>query len=187
MLTSSWSNVKSNEIDQYYKNDFNTYYDTMYSASIGTSGSISSPGIGTFTTGLGGGGGTISNNVYSISSMGAIGSPTGLWQGWQGSIYGSTSPGVTIASGHNTDSDITLKRHGKPEIRIGETLDLITESLCIVIPDKKELEKNPALKSAYEEWQLEFKNHYSQIGSLKTAYDSYNTIKSLCHDAEENE
>ena len=51
-------------------------------------------------------------------------------------------------------SDVTLRRNGKPDLKIGESIDIIMERLCLIIPAIEKMEKYPALKEAYENYKL---------------------------------
>lgn len=81
--------------------------------------------------------------------------------GGGGYTTGSTGPtyahyvGATGASYSDyTQSDIVLRRPGKPDLKVGESLDLIMERLGILTPDMAKLEKYAALKKAYDHYKL---------------------------------
>jgi hypothetical protein len=128
--------------------------------------------------------------VYTISASPTIN--TGLSTGgynWAANNSYNTgyNSSVTMAGAHIDEVDITLKRKDKPELKIGATLDLIIESLYIIVPDNEEHEKNPALKSAYEEWQRQFQEQTKRMHPLKEAYDSYMMMKKLCREDPEEQ
>jgi hypothetical protein len=59
---------------------------------------------------------------------------------------------------HNTidvfpDQDLVVSHNGK-KIKVGETLEKILDRLCILVPDYEKMEKYPALREAYEAYQL---------------------------------
>lgn len=142
------------------------------------------------STGVYGTGST--NGVYNISTSGTVNtgglvttSTTGGYT-WANSSA-ATYPTVSISSA-NVDArggDITLTRKGKPPLNIGATLDTIIEALYIIVPDEQEHKENPALKSAYEEWQNQFRIQTERMQSLKDAYESYMVMKKLCREEEE--
>ena len=70
------------------------------------------------------------------------------------STYHVNSTNHYTVAGAALPPDITLQRPGKPNIKVGETLDAIMERLCIIIPAMDKLEKYPALKEAYENYKL---------------------------------
>lgn len=103
-----------------------------------TAGTIAiNNGTNWVTLGGGGGGGTGSNTYFTGST---------------GPTY---SYGATGASYQDySQSDIVLRRPGKPDLKVGESLDLIMERLSILTPDMAKLEKYAALKKAYEHYKL---------------------------------
>ena len=133
-----------------------------------------------------------STGGYSISTSPTVNTGGFTSMSGSGSYNWATStitPTFTLSTGPNgaefKDSDITLSRKDKPPMKIGETLDMILESLYIIIPDESAHKDNPALKSAYDEWYSQFKEQTARMYPLKNAYDSYMTMKKLCHEDEE--
>lgn len=139
--------------------------------------------INPISTGGHSGGGYTTSIIYptgsgnNTSATGVSITGTGTWTtvspSWSS---GTISLGTT--SFDEIDSDITLKRKGKPDVKIGATLDLICEHLNIIIPEKSLLESNPALKMAYEHYSEVLQKTYADI-ELKNAYDSYKTLEKL--------
>jgi hypothetical protein len=109
------------------------------------SSSITGPG---YTLGTGA--------VGTSASVGYIGSSnitiTGAGGGGGGVYYTTGYTGPTYT--YDTNSDIVLKRPGKPDLKVGEALDLIMERLSIISPDIEKLEKYSALKKAYDHYKL---------------------------------
>ena len=104
------------------------------------------------------GGGITSTNSYNVS-------------------YTTVSNPVYYTSNDTFDNDIVIKRKSGKSVRLGETLELICDLFCIILPDKQLLEQNPALKAAYE-------NHVEllrqSLGSaVQDSYNSYKTIEKL--------
>jgi hypothetical protein len=145
----------------------------------------------------------ISIPVGAIGATGASGSVTGavgvaggytsiLTSGGTGGAFGGS--GITSTNSYNVSyttvsnpvyytnndafgSDIVLKRKSGKSIKLGETLDLICDLFCIILPDKQLLEQNPALKAAYEN-HLELLRQ--SLGSaVQDSYNSYRTIEKL--------
>lgn len=153
--------------------------------------------------------GTISISVGALGATGASGSVTGavgaaggytsiITSGGTGSAFGSG--GITSTNSYNVSyttvsnpvyytnndafgSDIILKRKSGKSIKLGETLDLICDLFCIILPDKQLLEQNPALKTAYEN-HLELLRQ--SLGSaVQDSYNSYRTIEKLVLDKDD--
>lgn len=133
-----------------------------------------------YTNGLGSGTNSL-QNVYNVITTTAPAATTGLYNTYGWNASSSTSYGFNPYE----DSDLVIKRRGKPELKIAATLDLILESLYIIVPDNKELENNPALKSAYEHWQETFQEHSKRMLPIKEAYDGYIMMQKLVQETEE--
>lgn len=126
------------------------------------------------------------------TTTGALGTVTttgygGGGGGWTTGVTTSVNAGtISIGSTHlsGSDSDITLKRGGKPDIKIGATLDLICECLNIVIPEKSLLDNNPALKLSYENYKEVLQRTVSNP-ELKQAYNDYKFIENLVREEKE--
>jgi hypothetical protein len=63
------------------------------------------------------------------------------------------SPIWTTAPGYTAPSDLVISRPGRPDIRVGETLEAIMERLAILAPDFDKMEKYPALRAAYDNYR----------------------------------
>lgn len=123
--------------------------------------------------------GSKNNTSLTGVSLTGAGSWTTIPPSWSS---GTISLGAIKAD--DTDTDITLKRKNKPDLKIGVTLDLICEHLNIIIPEKSLLESNPALKMAYEHYSEVLQKTYADI-ELKNAYDSYKTLEKLLRSEDE--
>lgn len=153
------------------------YYSTSYG---GGGGGYTTGAINNVVTYGGGGAGIASSGtsptIYSVTgitpSLGSSGISlaTGRW---------ATASSTSYTPRSEFDSDIVIKRYNKPELKLGATLDLILDSLYIIIPDHKELDNNPALKSAYDHWQEKFNEHKQLMNPVKEAYDSYLMVQKL--------
>lgn len=114
------------------------------------------------------------SGVFNTSGSYSI--PTGgLW----------TSPYTTFSVGNSTtvDNDITLCRQGKPNMKIGATLDEILKQLLIIVPDHKLLEENESLKLAYDNYVEVLQATVNP--ELSAAYNSYKIIERLTTNDEE--
>lgn len=115
------------------------------------------------------------NDIWSYGPAGVTG-PTGS----VGSMYYDTSGNVIVNNGANwvtigatsaaatytvnsttpyqydpyNTADVVIRRPGKPEIKVGASLDAILERLCIIEPAFEKLEKYPALKAAYDNYKM---------------------------------
>jgi hypothetical protein len=77
------------------------------------------------------------------------------------------------------------KRKNGKEIRVGDSLEMIMEFLMIIPEDKELLEKNPALKDAYEHHQRVVREVFTD-DRLKESFDTYHTIRRLVKDETED-
>lgn len=139
---------------------------TYASASI-TAVNITTGGYGY----IGGGGGGYAN--LTINS----GVSTGLYT----TSSTSYSPVMTIQHNDADNSDVIIKRPNGVEIPVGKSIELILDHLKLILPNKRELEENPALKLAYDNYLqvLETVRHSQEI---KDAYDSYQMVRKLSKD-----
>lgn len=71
-------------------------------------------------------------------------------------VYTASTAGAdTISLNDPTDyHDITLRRPGKPPLKVAETLECIMARLAILEPDFDKMEKYPALKEAYDNYKI---------------------------------
>jgi hypothetical protein len=53
-----------------------------------------------------------------------------------------------------TDTDLTIRRDGKPSLKVAETLETILERMLILQPNFEKMEQYPALKEAYDNYKL---------------------------------
>lgn len=151
----------------------NQAIDNMYSnMSINVSSAASSSSNSILT----GGYGTGSATGVSLTGVNTWNIPTNTWSA--GTITLGTN------SYNEYDADLTLKRNGRPDIKVGATLDLICEHLNIIIPEKSLLDNNPALKMAYDHYKETLQKTFSNP-ELKSAVDSYKTLEKLVRDDEE--
>lgn len=117
------------------------------SGATGPIGNYSHTKPNTFVGGGGGGGVSyISQNaIYTTSASGTI------------------STGWGQAANTVFNSDVIIRREGQPDIAIGQTLDSIAKRLAILSPDFDKMSKFPALKEAYD--------NYNMIEALVTGMD----------------
>lgn len=169
------------EVEELYKDpyeDLLTTQDTDYEYNwmlgtnmASTGGYTNSSGVYTITTGT---------SASTSINTGGLGTGSYTWN-----ATASINPTVTMSGATINDHDITITRKDKPSIKVAATLDLLIEALYIIVPDEQEHNNNPALKSAYEEWQYQFAEQTKRMSPLKEAYDSYMMMKKLCREEEE--
>jgi len=90
--------------------------------------------------------------IYDSSAVGAT-----QTQIWNSTTVTSTQPYYyDISNGPSKGSypEIVIKRDGKPDILVGETLEAILDRLAMLSPDFEKMEKYPALREAYENYRL---------------------------------
>lgn len=151
-----------------------------------TSVSLTNPGSAYPST-IGTGGTTSSvhyNTTHGYIYL-ASGNGSNTWYSGATSTAGSNgghsiNSSVTIATTKFTDNDITISRPGGKQLKIANTLERIMEQMMLIVPDDDELDNNPALKAAYNNY-LEVL-HASRDPAAKEAYDSYHTIRKLVND-----
>lgn len=114
---------------------------------------------------------------YTMPNSGTVSLGSGVY---------SISTGTTTYTNtpyHTTfDSDITINRPGG-KINIGKSIETILDHLNLIIPVQSELDSNPALKLAYENY-LEVLDA-SRNRDIREAYDSYHTVKKLTKDSDD--
>jgi len=160
--------------------DYMYYNNTMCNSIYGAGGGSS----GVYNIATGGSSGT-----YSISTSPSVVYPTttttttgGTYAGTSTGLWNTSYANPTVNAGF--DSDITLSRTGRPDLKIGQMIDLICEHLNIIVPDQKLMEDNPSLKLAYEHYQ-ETVAKTVMNPEVKAAADSYRTIEKLVKETEE--
>ncbi len=127
-----------------------------------------------------------SNNWYNNTTSSVTMAIGGGGGGYASSLHGITypfasTPAVTI-SGATIDggeSEITLTKDGRT-LRVGKSINLLLEHLMLIVPDDRELESNPALKLAYENYLEARKRHVDP--ELTAAYESYQLIRNITRD-----
>lgn len=76
-------------------------------------------------------------------------------------------------------SIVIQTRDGKP-LDVGETLTRVTNVLGLITPDKDMLNKYPALKEAYAEYESQLQATMFMLNpKLKSALDGYRTMEAL--------
>ena len=136
------------------------------------------------TFGAGGGGSSGGScGVYTITNSG-----TGTFTVPHGTVAsgavltstGWTQPSIKMGEVVRVDDDIHITKNGKT-LKVFDALELVLNRLNIIIPDEIMIEKNPALRDAYD--------HYVSVVKempvdprVKEAYDSYHTIMKLVRD-----
>jgi hypothetical protein len=86
-------------------------------------------------------------------------------------------PTVTISNTTFDDAEITIRMKDGSDLRVAKSINLLLEHLMLIVPDDRELESNPALKMAYENYRDVRKK--TMDPKLVEAYDSYQMIKKL--------
>jgi hypothetical protein len=132
---------------------------------------------------------------YSVTSTGTLSITTSSWgcgaSSWSygtGGGGGSASSIMTIASSDVYDnSDVTIKRPNGTEIRVGECLETIMETLFMIIPDKKLMGRYPALDDAFKNHMQLIRDKLHGDHDLKDSYESYQMIKKLVIEDQSNE
>ena len=161
-----------------YSYNFDDYYNQMNTMAITSANS----GVYTISTSP-----TVNTTSITGTSTGSLSLSTGAYN-WASTTVSPTFSATNTYSASSAtfdNTDVTLTRKGRPPMKIGATLDLILESLYIITPDETAHKDNPALQSAYEEWQHQFRVQTERMAPLKEAYESYMTMKKLCREDEE--
>ena len=101
------------------------------------------------------------NNITISNIIGATGSTYGIYTGATGTsaTWNSATPTYYTTSSiyANTNSysnDIIIRREGKNDIHVAETLEMLMNRLCIIQPAMDLIEKYPALREAYENYKM---------------------------------
>jgi hypothetical protein len=145
---------------------------------IGGGGGGNSAGSGVITTS-----GNWSNNA--ISSITLTGSGGGYRYASSGVAYSATSSITPVMTVSNTaigvdESDVTIRMKSGKEIRVGKSISMLLEHLMLIVPDDREIESNPALKLAYENYLEVYKRRMDP--ELAEAYETYQTVRKLTRD-----
>jgi hypothetical protein len=90
------------------------------------------------------------------------------------------APTLSISNATFDDSDITIRTKGGEDLRVAHSIKLMMDHLMLIVPDDRDLESNPALKSAYENYLQVYRRTVNP--ELAEAYDSYQMIKKLSKD-----
>jgi hypothetical protein len=61
---------------------------------------------------------------------------------------------IIDAGSLSTGSDLTIRRDGKPSIKVAETLETILDRMLILQPNFEKMEQYPALKQAYDNYKM---------------------------------
>jgi hypothetical protein len=96
----------------------------------------------------------------TLSGTGAVGASSGLYL--TGAGGGGGVNWINAASTYTTyantvpsfSNDVVIRRDGKPDIKIAETLEMLMDRLCVIVPAMELIEKYPALRDAYENYKL---------------------------------
>lgn len=112
------------------------------------------------------------------TSTGSI--PANSTQAISASLGSNTYNIGSIINTFNDDfNDITITRgKNKNSYKVAATLDIICDSLGIIIPDQKKLNENPSLKLAYDNYQEVLKKTW-MTNELSEAYNNYKIIEKL--------
>lgn len=115
----------------------------------------------------------LTSPVYSVT--GSSSTTNSLNLGVSNSIYTTQSVYNTGGLDYHAQ-DVTITRNGKPPLKIGYTIDMIMESIGLILPDEALLNSNPALKSAYDNYQEIL---HKQNPELKSAIENYKMIEKI--------
>ena len=129
----------------------------------------------------------INTSMCNISSLPNIGEyyidPCGVTRIWDGYSWVNTTQYMIYNSNrmsNNAWSPIN-------DLSVAVTLDSIKNLLGLIEPDQLLIEKYPAVKAAWEDYQNEFNNALGKMfPDLKAAIDSYKTVLSLVKIEESN-
>jgi hypothetical protein len=118
-----------------------------------------------------------SSGTYAITTTGYGG----------GGGYASTSSWGVSSSNNNLYhvNDIVVRRDNGKDIRIADSIEMIMELLMIIPEDRGLLDKNPALRSAYDHHQQIIRETFSSE-RLKESFDTYHTIRKLVKEETES-
>lgn len=120
-----------------------------------------------------------SSGTYTITS-------TGYGGGGGGGNYTSASSwGVSSNNNLYHVNDIVIRRDNGKDIRIADSIEMIMELLMIIPEDKDLLDKNPALRSAYDHHQQIIRETFTSE-RLKESFNTYHTIRKLVKEENEN-
>ena len=128
------------------------------------------------------------NNISNLTiSTGSITNTGTVWGVYTTSGYSSSAGSMTISQGSYNWStqDVVLKRPSGKEIRVGSILEQITDLLMLIPEDKGLLDKNPALKAAYDHHQSLIKETFNN-SQLRESYDSYIVLRNLTYSEQED-
>lgn len=84
---------------------------------------------------------------------------------------------ITFTSGDGYGrNDVVIRRNGR-EIAVATCIEAIQQHLCILVPDQRELDSNPALQLAYDHYLSVVRE--SVDPRIRAAYDSFQTLRNL--------
>lgn len=137
------------------------------SISIPTSTSLTPPSYTSWnyaSTGTGG---------YVYSGMGSTGS------------IGIATSGVNFSDFNN--SIVVHTRDGR-RIDVVDTIEKISNIIGLIIPQKHLIEKYPALKTAYDEYEKQLRMAFIDSNpALKDAMESYKTMETILKNSDDDE
>lgn len=88
---------------------------------------------------------------------------------------------ITVATTVFDDSDMIIRMKDGTDLKVGKSIRMLMEHLLLIVPDDRELESNPALKMAYENYLRIAKR--SLDPELVEAYESYQMMRKITRDA----
>jgi hypothetical protein len=109
--------------------------------------------------------------------------------GYVPSIYsGMGSTGAIGASGVNFNESIVVHTRDGKKIDVADTIEKIANIIGLIIPQKGLIEKYPALKSAYDEYEKQLSLAFIDSNPvLKDAMESYKTMETILKNSDINE
>lgn len=97
------------------------------------------------------------------------------------------SIGITTSSINFNDAIVVRTREGKT-IDVVDTIEKIANIIGLIIPQKGLIEKYPALKSAYDEYEKQLRLAFIDSNpALKDALESYKTMETILKNSDSDE
>lgn len=127
----------------------------------------------------GGGGGYASSTVSMAGTMPSVYNVPSYSGSYTLSSSGYGYGSIATALSGAQIPDVTIQRPNG-EIQIGKAIETILDHLQLIVPNQKELDANPSLKLAYENYLEVLKA--TRNADLKEAYDSYHMVRKLSRD-----
>jgi hypothetical protein len=125
--------------------------------------------------GSGGGGGTINTGTWSNGALTLTASGYGSQN-----VYNSSTMTISGVTVDGDESEITIQMKDGKKVHVVKSINLILEHLMMIVPDEQELNSNPALKLAYENYLQVIRQQIDP--KIAEAYETYQTVRKLTRD-----